>query len=59
MKAVGLALTIIIALVLMLVLILLIRDEIWLRRLNSRLRQQDNSLSDSNNADTETKDRPD
>jgi len=48
MRAVGLALAIILALVLLLVLVLYIRDELWLRRLNRRIRRQHNDLSDSN-----------
>lgn len=47
MRAIGLALAIIMALVLLLVLVLYIRDELWLRRLNRRIRRQQNDLSDS------------
>lgn len=48
MQAVGLALAIIVALVLLLALVLYIRDELWLRRVNRRIRQQRNDLSDPN-----------
>ena len=47
MQAVGLALAIIVALVLLLALVLYIRDELWLRRVNRRIRRQGNELSDS------------
>ena len=46
-RAIGLALAIIMALVLLLVLVLYIRDELWIRRINRRIRRQQNDLSDS------------
>ena len=48
MQAVGLALAIIVALVLLLALVFYIRDELWLRRVNRRIRRQRNDLSDPN-----------